>query len=97
MINERPQEAEGVYDDSERWLPISVDARVQTDGRIVPLRFEVDGHHYPIERILDERIAKSRKEALTGTRYLVRVQGRLYLLYHDRSSWFLELKRTSFD
>lgn len=97
MINKRPQEAEGIYDDSERWLPISVDARVQTDGRIIPLQFEVDGRHYLIERILDERIAKSRKEALTGTRYLVRVQAKVYLLYHDRSSWFLELKRGAFD
>lgn len=95
MINKRPHEAEGLFDDDERWAAVSVDARIQTDGTITPLQFELDGLTYKIDRILDRRVAKSRKELLSGTRYLVLVQERRYLLYHDRGFWYLEWMKVS--
>lgn len=94
MINKRPHEAENLFDDEERWVAVSVDARVQTNGKLIPLCFELDGRSYPIEKIIEERPARSRKNQLSGTRFIVLVQGQRYLLYHDRACWFLELNQT---
>ena len=92
MINKRPHEADGLFDDNESWLSVSVEARVLTDGQIIPLNLDLDAQSYKIERILDCRSAKTRKSLRAGTRYLVLVEQKQLVLYLDRQQWYLALE-----
>lgn len=91
MINERPHESSGLYDD-ETWLPVAVDARVKTNGDVLPLCFEWEGRRLKIEKVLDKHPARNRKTLRSGIRYLVFLEGRHYSLFLDRGCWYLELK-----
>lgn len=91
MINERPEEVSGLYD-GEEWLAIAVEARVKTDGEILPLSFMWEGRRLIIEKILDKQPARNRKLLRSGLRYLVCIEGRPYSLFVDRGYWYLDLK-----
>ncbi len=91
MINEQPEEASGLYD-GEEWLAIAVEARVKTNGDILPLSFEWEGRSLIIEKILDMHPARNRKLLRSGTRYLVSIEGGHFTLFLDRACWYLELK-----
>ena len=74
---------------------VGVDARFDTEGRIIPLPITwEDGRVYGIDRVLDMRRAASLKAGGAGTRYTVRTVSYTHLaLSMARKS--RELKSTS--
>ena len=70
---------------------VKVRADFDFDGRVVPLKFRSeDGDPVLIDQILDVRQAASLRSGGQGTRYTCRAGERLFFLFHDRCSWFVE-------
>ena len=73
---------------------ISVTARFEPDGTIIPL-FLVweNGEKYEIDKILDIRRAASLKVGGAGLRYTCRIQGKEAYLFYEAPRWFVEAKQ----
>lgn len=75
-------------DAPKRW--ISVDVRVATDGRTLPLTIHwPDGRSFPIDRVLDVRQAASLKAGGCGMRYICRVRTKEVSLFCENGRWFM--------
>ena len=90
MINRRPEEETGLYDE-ERFFAVAVYARIKEDGEVLPLTVEWEGRALLVEQILDKQAARMRKDLRSGTRFLIRVEGRVCSLFLDRDCWYLDL------
>ena len=69
---------------------VGVDARFDTDGRIMPLSITwEDGRVYGIDRVLD-----SLKAGGAGTRYTVRIGRSETYLFNEDGRWFVERRES---
>ena len=74
---------------------VGVDARFDTDGRIMPLSITLeDGRVYGIDRVLDMRRAASLKAGGAGTRYTVRIGRSETYLFNEDGRWFVERRES---
>ena len=72
---------------------VEVTAKLDTEGRIIPLSLLwEDGTVYEINRVLDVRRAASLKAGGMGIRYTVSIGGRQSYLYFEEPKWFVEAK-----
>ena len=90
---------ECLYDPSIRNRQVAVggdvDARFDTDGRIMPLSITwEDGRVYGIDRVLDMRRAASLKAGGAGTRYTVRIGRSETYLFNEDGRWFVERRES---
>jgi hypothetical protein len=70
---------------------LRVVAEFDEHGRITPLSLTwEDGHHYPIDRVMDISPAVSFKVGGCGIRYVCRIQGHQVFLFQDGNQWYLE-------
>ena len=77
---------------SEHKKYVSVIAKFDTDGRIVPLTvLWEDGRKFEIDRILDVRRAASLKAGGVGIRYTVRIGRSETFLFYEDDKWFVEI------
>jgi hypothetical protein len=62
-----------------------------TAGRVRPVSIEwEDGRVYPVDRLLDTRMAAATKAGGHGIRYTCRILGRETYLFQDDQRWFVE-------
>lgn len=72
---------------------VSVVARTEEDGRVVPLSIVwEDGRTFAVDKVLDCQRAASRRVGGTGLRYTVRVRGTATYLWYEGPRWFVEGK-----
>lgn len=77
---------------SEHKKYVSVIAKFDTDGRVVPLTvLWEDGRKFEIDRILDVRRAASLKAGGVGIRYTVRIGRSETFLFYEDDKWFVEI------
>lgn len=72
---------------------VYVDVTLKQDkyGTIIPLSVTwEDGRRYEIDRVLDVRRAAATKVGGTGTRFTVRILGKVTYLFDDGERWFVE-------
>lgn len=74
---------------------VYIDVTLKQDkyGVITPLSvIWEDGRKYGVDRVLDIRKAAATKAGGCGTRYTIRVLGRVTYLFNDGERWFVEAK-----
>ncbi len=72
---------------------VSVTARFDTDGNLLPLTLHwKDGRSFEIDRILDIRYAASLKAGGAGIRYSCRIAGKERYLFLEENRWFVDGK-----
>ena len=77
---------------SEHKKYVSVIAKFDADGRVVPLTvLWEDGRKFEIDRILDVRRAASLKAGGVGIRYTVRIGRSETFLFYEDDKWFVEI------
>ena len=70
---------------------VSVTARFDPDGNIIPLRIHWDdGRYFDIERVTDIRFAASLKAGGAGIRYTCRIRSTERYLFLEENRWFIE-------
>lgn len=70
---------------------VSVWARAEPDGRIIPEAFKLRGQTLVVERVLERREARATKAGGRGTRYTVRVgQAQACLFMDEERRWYVE-------
>ena len=72
---------------------VYVDVTLKQDkyGTIIPLTVTWEnGRCYEIDRVLDVRRAAATKVGGTGTRFTVRILGKVTYLFDDGERWFVE-------
>jgi hypothetical protein len=74
---------------------VYVDVMLKQDkyGNTIPLSITWEnGTTYEVDRILDVRKAASTKVGGCGTRYTVRILGKVTYIFNDGERWFVEAK-----
>ena len=75
---------------------LRVNASFSPEGVVLPRSFIwTDGHQYKIDRILDARMAASKKVGGCGMRYTISVRGKDSYIFREDDRWFVEAKETS--
>lgn len=75
---------------------VSVTAKFDPDGNIIPLRINWDdGRSFEIERVTDVRFAASLKAGGAGIRYTCRIKSREKYLFLEENRWFIENDKAS--
>lgn len=70
---------------------VSVTAKFDSDGNILPLRIHWDdGRAFDIERVTDIRFATSLKAGGAGIRYTCRIRSNERYLFLEENRWFIE-------
>ena len=70
---------------------VSVTAKFDSDGNIVPLRIHWnDGRYFDVERVTDVRFAASLKAGGVGIRYTCRIKSHEKYLFLEENRWFIE-------
>lgn len=70
---------------------VKVTAEHWPDGQIKPVSITwEDGRVFPVDRVLDVRMAASLKAGGQGIRYTCRISGKQVYLYDDEGKWFIE-------
>ena len=70
---------------------VSVTAKFDPDGNIVPLRIHWDdGRYFDIDRVTDVRFAASLKAGGAGIRYTCRIRSNERYLFLEENRWFIE-------
>lgn len=70
---------------------VSVTARFDADGNIIPLCINwEDGRRFDIDRVQDVRYAASLKAGGAGIRYTCRIKSREKYLFLEDNRWFIE-------
>ncbi len=77
---------------SEHKKYVSVIARFDDDGRVIPLIvLWEDGRKFSIDKILDMRRASSLKAGGVGMRYRVKIGRNETFLFYEGDKWFVEI------
>lgn len=70
---------------------VSVTAKFDPDGNIIPLRIHWDdGRSFDIDRVTDIRFATSLKASGAGIRYTCRIRSIERYLFLEENRWFIE-------
>ena len=70
---------------------VTVTAVHDAEGKTKPLALVwTNGKQYEIDRVTDVRQAPSLRGGGLGTRYTVKVCGKLVYLFEDEGRWFVE-------
>lgn len=74
-----------------RKVYVKVKAEFDTEGCIRPVTMTwEDGTVYEIDRVLEAKRAASMKAGGIGTRYTVRILGKVRYLWFENPAWFVE-------
>ena len=72
---------------------VSVLARFDEEGQILPLSIRLHDRLYEIDRVLDRRMAAATKAGGQGMRYTIRIRDHVtYLFLDEHQRWFVEEK-----
>jgi hypothetical protein len=78
-------------EEHESKIYVAVDARIDTAGRMKPLRIDwEDGRSFEVQRVVDVSRVESLKVGGTGLRYRCIISGREVYLYFDGVRWYVE-------
>lgn len=70
---------------------VKITAEHDLNGKIKPVAVNwEDGRIFPIDRVIDARVAASLKAGGQGMRYTCRIRNRVFFLFHDENKWFIE-------
>lgn len=72
---------------------VSVLARFDENGEIMPLSVKLHDRTYEIDRVLAHRMATATKAGGQGLRYTIRIREQItYLFLDEHHRWFVEEK-----
>lgn len=75
---------------------ISVTARFDSDGNLLPLKIHwSDGRSFDIDRVTDIRYAASLKAGGAGLRYTCKIAGVERYIFLEESRWFVDAKSSN--
>ena len=70
---------------------VKITARHDVNGNTNPIVLKwSDGRIFPVDRVLDVRLAASLKGGGCGMRYICRICGKQVYIWDEEGKWFIE-------